>query len=100
MKSAIVLADFYPDIAEGLLESCRLALTEAGMAKPSLVRVPVLWKFLSPCKRWRVQRLMCLWLWVALFAERHDILTLCRIFALAAFCVYSWILTLPSATAC
>ena len=40
MKSAIVLADFYPDIAEGLLESCRLALTEAGMAKPSLVRVP------------------------------------------------------------
>ena len=40
MKAAIVLADFYPDIAEGLLESCRLVLADAGMAEPSLVRVP------------------------------------------------------------
>ena len=85
MKSAIVLADFYPDIAEGLLESCRLALTEAGMAKPSLVRVPGALEIpfaLQTLARSKVDVLVALG---CVFAERHDILTLCRIFALAHF---------------
>ena len=37
---AAVVADFYPDIAEGLLESCRAELEKHGATLAQVVRVP------------------------------------------------------------
>ena len=37
---AVVVADFYPDIAEGLLESCRAELDKNGATLTQVIKVP------------------------------------------------------------
>ena len=98
MKSAIVLADFYPDNRRRIVGKLSFGADRSGNGKTVFgARAGCFGNpfALQTLARSKVDVLVALGCVIRGETRHFDIVS---DIALAAFCVYSWILTLPSAT--